>query len=120
MMKLCVPTMEKGGLDDNVSPHFGRAPTFTVIDLDTDEVKVIKNRSEHMGGLGKPPEHLAKTGSKVMICTGLGPRAIQMLTTYGIEVYVGASGTAGNAVHMWREGKLRPASYDEACKEHHH
>jgi predicted Fe-Mo cluster-binding NifX family protein len=112
--------MDKGGLDDLVSDHFGRAPTFTVLDLDSNEVLVVRNRSEHMGGLGKPPEHIAKTGAKIMLCSGLGPRAIDMLQSFGIEVFVGASGTAKDAIQMWRDGKLQQATYDAACKEHRH
>lgn len=119
-MKICVPTMEKGGVDDLVCEHFGRAPTFTVIDTDTDQAQVVANRSEHMGGLGKPPEHIAKTGAKVLICSGLGPKAIDMLQAFDIQVFVGASGTAKDAVQMWRDGKLLAASHDVACKEHHH
>lgn len=119
-MRLCIPTMEAGGLDGQVSGHFGRAPTFTIIDLEGDHVRVIKNRGEHMGGLGKPSEHVVKAGVEVVICAGLGPRAIEMLRSSGIEVYVGASGTVANAVQMWRDGKLQPASKDIACKEHHH
>jgi predicted Fe-Mo cluster-binding NifX family protein len=30
-MKLCIPTLGNGGLDDFVSEHFGRALTFTVV-----------------------------------------------------------------------------------------
>lgn len=119
-MKICVPTMEKGGMDDLVSDHFGRAPTFTVIDLDTNDIQVVRNRSEHMGGLGKPPEHIAKTGATIMICSGLGPRAIDMLQSFGIQVFVGACGTAKDAVQMWRDGKLQSASHEVACKEHQH
>ena len=119
-MKLCIPTMQHGGLDDSVSDHFGRAPTFTIVDTETDEVLVIKNRSEHMGGLGKPPEHVAKTGAKVMLCSGLGPRAIDMLAGFGIEVFVGATGTVREAMQLWKDGKLTPANYDVACKEHYH
>ncbi len=119
-MKLCVPSMEKGGFDDLVCEHFGRAPTFTVIDLDSDQVVVVKNRSEHMGGLGKPPEHIARTGAKVLVCSGLGPKAIDMLQSLGVEVFVGASGTVKDAVQMWRDGKLQSASHEVACKEHSH
>lgn len=119
-MKLCIPTMEQGGLDDEVSVHFGRAPTFTVVDTDSKEVVVMRNRSEHMGGLGKPPEHIAKTGAKVMICSGLGPRAIDMLNSFGIEVFIGAAGTAREALKMWEEGKLPPATHEAACKDHYH
>ncbi len=119
-MKICVPTMETGGFDDYVCEHFGRAPTFTVIDLDGDKVQVVANRSEHMGGLGKPPEHIAKTGAKVLICSGLGPKAIDMLQSFGVDVFVGASGTVREAVQMWRDGKLQAASHEVACKEHSH
>ena len=119
-MKICIPTMESGGLDDMVCDHFGRAPTFTVVDTESDEVQVVKNRSEHMGGLGKPPEHIAKTSAKILVCSGLGPRAIDMLTGFGVEVYVGATGTARDAIDAWRERKLTPASHDVACKKHYH
>ncbi len=119
-MKICVPTMEKGGFDDLVCEHFGRAPTFTVIDMDNNQVQVVPNISEHMGGQGLPPEHIAKTGAKILICSGLGPKAIDMLQSFGLEVFVGANGTVKDAVQMWRDGKLLSASHDVACKQHQH
>lgn len=119
-MKICVPTNGHGGYDDIVCEHFGRAPTFTIVDTDSGVVSVISNTSEHMGGTGKPPEQIAKTGAQVLICSGLGPRAIDLLTSYGIEVYVGAFGTVRNAIEMFRAGKLQIASHKNACKEHWH
>ncbi len=112
--------MDEGGYDDLVSQHLGRAPTFTVIDLDDNQVQVVKNTSDHMGGVGKPPELVAKTGAKVVICSGVGAKAVDMLQSYGIQVFIDAKGTAREAVEMWREGKLRVASHDIACREHHH
>lgn len=119
-MRLCVPTMEDNGLDDRVSAHFGRAPTFTLVDLDSGEVQTVKNAGEHMGGMGKPSEHVARAGAEIVICSGLGPKAIDVLKSSGIEVYVGAKGTVREAIQMWRDGKLEKASKDTACREHHH
>lgn len=119
-MKICVPTSGQGGYDDAVSEHFGRAPTYTVVDTESEKVNVISNKSEHMGGTGKPPEQIAQTGAQILICSGLGPRAIGMFESYGIEVYVGAQGSARQAVEMWRAGKLQKASDENACKEHRH
>lgn len=119
-MRVCVPTSSEGGLEDSVCEHFGRAPTYTVIDTDTGEVKVIRNRSEHMGGSGKPPEQIAGAGADVLICSGLGPRAIDMLASYGIAVYVGACGTARDALEAYKRGELTPASPEYACREHRH
>ena len=119
-MKVCVPTSGQGGYDDMVSEHFGRSPTFTVVDTESEKVDVISNMSEHMGGSGKPPEQIAQTGAKVLLCSGLGPRAIDMLESSGIEVYVGAHGNVKNAIDMWRSGKLEKASRQNACRDHQH
>ena len=66
-MKIAIPTMENKGMADYVSEHFGKAPTFTVVDLATNEVTVIPNTSEHMGGSGYPPEIMAKAKVEVML-----------------------------------------------------
>ncbi len=119
-MKVCVPSMEIGGLDDYICEHFGRAPTFTVVDLDTGEVEIIPNTSEHMGGIGKPPELIAKAGVDVMICSNLGPKAIAMFRQLGIKVYVGASGKVRDAIRLWQEGRLMEGTEAIACSEHRH
>jgi hypothetical protein len=46
-LRVCVPTLGWDGLDDYVCEHFGRAPTFTIVDLATGKVEVIPNTSEH-------------------------------------------------------------------------
>ena len=67
-MKICIPTIGENGLDNAVGEHFGRVPTYTIVDIDTNVVKVIPNTSEHMGGEGQPPEIMAREGVNVMVC----------------------------------------------------
>ncbi|MDG6218164.1 MAG: NifB/NifX family molybdenum-iron cluster-binding protein [Candidatus Thermoplasmatota archaeon] len=118
-MKICIPTMGNKGLDDSVGEHFGRVPTYTVVDLDTDEVKVVENTSEHMGGFGYPPEIMAREGVNIMVCQGLGRRAISMFDQKGIEVYIGASGTVRDAISDFRQGRLQKvAGVEDACGRH--
>lgn len=119
-MKVCIPTSGRGGLEDMVCEHFGRAPTFTVVDTESSSVSVVQNTSEHMGGTGKPPEQIAGTGSKVLVCSGLGPKAIGMFESFGIDVFVGAQGTVKDAVELWLQGGLQRASARNACQEHRH
>jgi predicted Fe-Mo cluster-binding NifX family protein len=38
-MKVCVPTTGMDGLNDTVAQHFGRAPTYTVVDTETNKIK---------------------------------------------------------------------------------
>ncbi|MCD5408516.1 NifB/NifX family molybdenum-iron cluster-binding protein [Candidatus Bipolaricaulota bacterium] len=97
-----------GGLDDLVGQHFGRVPTY--YDTDTGEVEVLPNESEHMGGSGLPAEHLAQAGVDVVICSGLGRRALALLESYGVEVVTGASGTVGEVIRAWQEGRLGGAA----------
>ena len=117
-MKICIPTIGDNGLEDHVGEHFGRVPTYTIVDLDTDEVKVIPNTSEHMGGQGYPPELMVKEGVTVMVCRGLGRRAISMFEELGIEVYIGAFGTVQNAIDDFKQGKLQKAGLSDACGQH--
>jgi predicted Fe-Mo cluster-binding NifX family protein len=117
-MKLCVPTMGKRGLDEQVGEHFGRVPTYTIVDTETNEVEVMDNISEHMGGRGYPPQIIVKTGAEVMLCSNLGRRAIAMFEDLGIMVYVGAYGTVRDAVQMWKEGQLQAATDENACRQH--
>jgi len=119
-MKICVPTSGAGGPEDKVSQHFGRAPTFTIVDTESGNVTVIENRSDHMGGTGKPPEQVKGTGSSIVLCSGLGPTALAQLMSYDMEVYVGASGTAREAIEQFNRGLLRIATVESACREHKH
>ncbi len=119
-MKIGVPTLGNRGLSEQVSPHFGRAPTFTVVDEETGGVEVLDNTSEHMGGVGKPPEMLQQHNVDLMLCSGLGPRAVHMFESYGIRVFVGASGTVRDSLDLWREGILQEATDENACKMHRH
>ena len=117
-MKVCIPTMGDNGLNEQVGEHFGRVPTYTVVDTETNEVEVIDNTSEHTGGIGYPPEIIAQTGAEVMLCGGLGRRAVAMFEELGIMVYVGASGTVKDAVQLWKNGRLQVATDETACKQH--
>ena len=116
--KVCVPSVDESGLDSMVGEHFGRVSSYTIVDLDTDEVKIIPNNSHHMGGHGYPPEIMKREGVNVMICSGLGSRAIEMFEEFGIDVYIGAFGTVKDAVAAFRQGTLQKASEGGACKEH--
>jgi predicted Fe-Mo cluster-binding NifX family protein len=119
-MRICVPTTgDSKGLDEEVSEHFGRSPFYMIMDEGSGEVLFIKNISDHMGGVGKPPEYIAEKKAEVILCGGLGQGAIGRLRSFGIEPYVGATGTAGNALIMFREGRLRKADEKSACKNGH-
>lgn len=114
-MKVCVPSEGVGGLDDRVGEHFGRVPTYTVVHTETGEAEVLRNDSEHMGGTGLPGEILARAGVDVVLCAGLGGRALALLEGSGIEVCTGVSGTVREAIESWKRGELGKG---DACRRH--
>ena len=117
-MKVCIPAMGDKGLEDSVGEHFGRVPFYTLIETETEKVEVLRNTSEHMGGQGYPPEILARAGVEVMLCGGLGHKAIRMFEDLGIMVYVGAYGKIKDSIDMWKNDKLHAATDENACKQH--
>jgi len=119
-MKVGIPTLGNSGLDEIVSPHLGRAPTFTVVNVETGEVSVVPNTSRHAGGRGNAPEQLAENGVQVVLCSGLGSRAIEMFEQFGIKVFVGAEGTVREALEKWMSGELREPTDRDACEQHRH
>ena len=121
-MKICIPTMDKKGMDSQISDHFGKAPTFTIVDTETNAVEVFDNESDHMGGTGSPPEHIAKHGAEIVLASGAGAKAISMLNGYGIKVFVGNQGTVREIVEKWHSGQMQEADSKSGCKHHdeHH
>ncbi|AKB52155.1 putative transcriptional regulator [Methanosarcina barkeri str. Wiesmoor] len=119
-MKVSIPTKDENGMEGVVEPHFGKAPTYTIIDTETNQVTVIPNTSEHMGGTGLPPEYLHNNGVNIMLCGGLGFKAVNMFESYGIEVFVGAGGTVRDTFEAWKAGKLQNATAENSCSEHGH
>ena len=118
MTKVCIPTAGSGGLDDRVGKHFGRVPTYTIYDAESGTVEVVDNTSEHAGGAGLPADILSSLGIDILLCSGLGRRAIGILSDNGIEVCVGQSGTAREAIEAWKGGRLAGASDEDACQQH--
>ena len=119
-MKVAVPTNGDRGLEEEVGLHFGKVPTYTIVDTMTQQVEVVENTSEHRGGVGLPPDLIANTGANVMIVFNAGMRAINRLQELGIDVYTGAQGTVKEALEALHEGRLEPANAQNACKEHGH
>lgn len=116
-MLICFPTSGSGGLDDYIGEHFGRVPTYTIYDTETQDIEVIDNSSEHRGGSGLPADLLAEENIDVLVCSGLGRKAINLLGQHGIDVHIGASGKVREALDEWKAEDLKEAGEEDACRE---
>lgn len=89
-----------------VSPHFGRCPQFTIIEIEENKVidkKIIDNPGHHPGYL---PEFLGKAGVNCIIAGGMGGRAQELFSTAKIEAILGIDGTVDEVVEKILAGTL--------------
>lgn len=118
MIKIVIPTDSNKGLDDSVAIHFGRCNTYTFLDENRKIVKIINNTSEHMGGVGLPPELMKNHGANILLCHDLGPKALDLCNELGISIYVGQAKTVKDMFKEWKDNNLKKAKTDDVCKEH--
>ena len=103
----------RGGLDDVVSPVFGRAPTFTIVTVEGNEIKssdVIQNQFYMgRGGAGiAAAQMIVSKGAKVLISGNVGPNSYAVLSQAGIKLYSAYGMKVKDAVMSYLEGKLSP------------
>ena len=117
-VKIVIPTNNKGGLNDKIADHFGRCKTYTFLDKKGEVIEIIDNTSEHMGGMGLPPELMKKHGADILLCKDLGPRALNLCQELEIEVYVCQAETVKEIFEMWKNNKIKKAGAEDVCKQH--
>ncbi len=117
-IKIAVPSMEQGGLDDLISGHFGHCQGFTLVDVDGKEIKkvsILENPPHSQGGCMAPVNLLKGNGVDVIIVSGIGMRPMMGFAEVGISVYAGAAGTIGFIVNEFLEGRLAQADDEVVC-----
>jgi predicted Fe-Mo cluster-binding NifX family protein len=114
-MRLCIPTTSDAGVAARLSPHFGRAPYFTLIDAATGEIAVVGNDGCHGPGGCDPLSSLAAGSLDAVVCHGMGRRALSGLNARGVDVFVTDGATVTDAVAGFRAGRLRRLELSAAC-----
>lgn len=110
-MKICV-TASAPGLDAPVDPRFGRCPFFVVVDLDTMAESSMQNTaSGAAGGAGiQAAQMVSQLDASILITGNVGPNAMQVLSSAGIDVYQSQGRTVRDAVERFRRGELMKIS----------
>jgi predicted Fe-Mo cluster-binding NifX family protein len=118
-MKICIPTENNLGLKSKVYGHFGSAPYFTVYDSDGKICDVIANINEHHShGTCHP---LAVLGDKinVVICLGMGARAVMSLNDSGIKVFKAKGNTVEDVLINFERNDCEEITVAKSCNQHH-
>lgn len=122
-MRIAVSADTNEGLESRVAHHFGRCPFFALVEVQDGQIAsgtVIENPYYAAHQPGQVPGFINQQGVDVMLSGGMGGRAIQFFSQFGIEAATGASGTVQEAVTCYLEGDLTGASSCAESKAHGH
>ena len=118
-MKVAIPSINPGGLEAQISPHFGHCDVFTLVDVDNGtvgSVSTVASVPHEQGGCMAPVNFLASQGVNILIAGGMGMRPLMGFNQVGIDVYHNAGlGIVGQVVSALAEGKLQKFGQEHTC-----
>jgi predicted Fe-Mo cluster-binding NifX family protein len=121
-VRIVVPTEGPGGVDSPRSAHFGRAGSFTLVDVVGGAIAsagAVMNPSRDQGGCAATVATLAEIGVQVAIVNGMGGGPRTAMAARGIEaLFDGRSATPREAVEAYLAGGLEPFGADRKCGGH--
>ena len=120
--RIVIPTVSQEGLKAHLAAHFGRAPYFTVVDLNENgniaNVKAVLNVGEHGGGMGHAHNHILELQPNVIIVYGMGPRGLNAFQSAGVAVLRANVNIVNDVITAYRDDKLQELT--EGCHDARH
>ena len=114
MSIIAIPSMGSGGLNDEMSPRFGRCTSFTFVELENDEIKAVITipniAADAMGGAGvQATQIIGNNGANAIIVGFLGPNAASGLNALNIKIFQAPNKaiTIKEVINLYIEGKLQ-------------
>lgn len=119
-MNICIPVIKDKGLQSRISPHFGSAPLFMMVDTESGECRALANQNRgHAHGKCRPLASLAGEDIQGVVVGGMGPGALNKLNAAGIEVFLSDRKTVEETLAAFKEGILSRMTADVACGHGH-
>jgi predicted Fe-Mo cluster-binding NifX family protein len=121
ILRLAVPSDLPGGLDAPRSGHFGRSPSFTIIDLVDDVVVntfMVPNQPHEKGDHGLTQVlMLGENSVDVVIVAGIGRKPLLTCLQAGMRVFAGEDRpTVRSVVQAFVDAELVPVGKDATAR----
>jgi predicted Fe-Mo cluster-binding NifX family protein len=119
-IRVAVPSETPGGLGAARSGHFGRSPSFTLVDLIDGEitaVDVVDNAPHGNGGCMSPVLTLGTNMVDAVIVAGIGHQPLLGCLQTGIRVFAGEDRPdVRSVVDAFVDMELSPVGPDATCR----
>lgn len=121
-VRIVIPVIDEGGLDAQLSEHFGRAPYFAVVEVDEKgqlvSKKTVANAGEHFGGSGRRADFILQLKPNVIITYGMGPRGLSIYQDVRVAVLRANANTVRQVIDAYNKNELEELT--EGCHEARH
>jgi len=118
-MNICIPTATSEGLGALVFGHFGSAPYFTIVNVESGDVRVLDNtNAHHSHGMCHPLGALSGLSINAVVCQGMGARAVQKLHDAGIKAFQAQGQTVAELIDRCKAKELSEITMEGACTQH--
>lgn len=115
-MKLCFPVAKNLGLDSKIHNHFGSAPGFLVVEVESGQMQAVDNNSnERQHGACNPAQTIAGLAPDGVVTGGIGRGALVSLNNAGFKVFHAQGNTIRENLTAARAGELNEFSPDAIC-----
>lgn len=119
-MKLCFPVVDDQGLDSKIHNHFGSAPGFIVVDVESEQLQVVDNSDrDHQHGACNPARAVAGLELDGVVTGGIGRGALVSLNNAGFKVFQSQGNTVRDNLAAAKAGSLMEFSPDAICGGRH-
>lgn len=124
MIKIAVPSNSPGGLEAEISGHFGHCDFYTIAMVEEgkiERIEVVPNPGHETGGCLGPVSQLAGLGVQGIVAGGMGMRPLMGFRQAGIRVFLYRDGmTVKDALSALQSGQVPEFTDQHACGGHSH
>ena len=112
-MKIAISAINKN-IESNVSDIFGRCPYFIIAEIKDNKIEKTKaieneNTDQNSGAGVSTAKLMAENDINVVITGNIGPRAMDVLKQFDIEIYLG-KGIIKEVLQNFLDKKLKKIS----------
>jgi len=121
IVNICIPVTADRGLESPVSGHFGSAPIFMLVDVETREARALTNtRAVHEHGACRPLDALAGHEIDALVVGGIGAGALMKVQGAGIRVFRASAATVAGCLDAFVKNEAEEIGPGGACGRHDH
>ncbi|EGV31673.1 Dinitrogenase iron-molybdenum cofactor biosynthesis protein [Thiorhodococcus drewsii AZ1] len=110
MKKIVLTANDDRGLAGEMSMHFGHCSHFLLAEIDADgkivDTQVHANPYAEHHEPGQIPEFIHSLGADVVVAGGMGAKAIQWFSQFGIQVVTGARPSVAETLDAYLAGAV--------------